>query len=71
MVVQYGQTYTDREDGKMLTYDLYSSYGSWRGFTDRTDRTHWKWFTDRTSRTAREKDLRNTAFQSVKGSGCD
>ena len=30
-------------------------------------------FTDRTNRTVREKDLRivNTAFQSVKESGCD
>ena len=27
MVVQYCQTYTDREDGK-ITYDLYGSYGS-------------------------------------------
>ena len=42
LVVQ--QTYTDREDGKILTYDLYSSYGSWKGFTDGTDRTNWKWF---------------------------
>ena len=32
MVVQYCQTYTDREHGKILTYDLYSSYGSWKGF---------------------------------------
>ena len=39
MVVQYCQTYTDREDGKILIYDLYSSYGSWKGLTDRTDRT--------------------------------
>ena len=28
MVVQYCQTYTNREDDKILTYDLYSSYGS-------------------------------------------
>ena len=67
MVVQYCQTYTDREDGKILTYDLYSSYGSWKGFTDRmdradrTDRTNWKW----------RLRIMNKAFQFVKESVCD
>ena len=72
MVVQYCQTYTDREHGKILTYDLYSSYGSWKGFTVLTVRTE-NDFKDRTNRTVREKDLRivNTAFQSVKESRCD
>ena len=67
MVVQYCQTYTDREDGKIFTYDLYSLYGSWKRFTHRTDRTNC------TNRTVREKDSRmvNTAFQSVKESVCN
>ena len=63
MVVQYCQTYTDREDGKILTYDLYRSYGYKKENA----------FTDRTNRTDRGKGLRivNKIFQPVKESVCD
>ena len=59
MVVQYCQTYTDREDNKVLTYDLYSSYTVRKkdlriAQTVRTENG----FTDRTNRTVREKDSR-------------
>ena len=64
MVVQYCQTYTDREDGKILTYIC--TVRTVRGKDlrmVRTVRTE-NGFTGRTNRTVREKDLRivNTAF---------
>ena len=32
MVVQYCQTYTDREHGKILTYGSYGSYGPYEPY---------------------------------------
>ena len=46
MVVQYCQTYTDREDGKYSLRFVQFRYGSWKGCTHRTNRT------------IREKDLK-------------
>ena len=46
MVVQYCQTYTGREHGKLLTYRSYGPYELNNGFTDRANRT------------VRENDLR-------------
>ena len=54
IIVQYFQTYTDRDDGEILTYDPYSSHREMVSRIVRTVRTE-NGFTDRK---VRETDLR-------------